>query len=862
MDAEKTAPRKLMIAQGRDRMASVWQNTPISWDDLKARLSAPVVTRETALEYAGMTREEQTRVKDVGGFVGGYLNEGRRKADKVRCRSLITLDYDAFDSDHLDQIRKMLRCAWVIHSTHKHTDSAWRVRLVVPADRDMTPDEFGAVSRRVAEQCGFAGLDRSTFEPCRLMFWPSHSKDAPFLFVESKYSRLLEVDRFLSTFEDWRDMSEWPQMPEETEFLEAVERRREGRGGKSSDPLAKRGIVGAFCRVYSVPEAIETFLNGVYVKARARNRYTFSGGSTAGGAWVLDQGRFLYSFHSTDPHAGTLMNAFDLVRLHQFSHLDAQAGRDTRPDRLPSYKAMQEFALEDPAVKLLLMDERRAKAAKDFGDIPAGEEKSPAKLSGVPTEGRECVEEEDTRSPEQREWDKIRVSLPFNKDGSLKTSAESVVKVLTTDPALRGRTRYNEFAGIVEATNPLPWKRNSEQWSDSDDANLRVWLDRNYGITGKEKIYDALEAVSGAQRFHPIKDYLESLTWDGVPRLGKLFTEVLGAEDTALNRRLSELIFTAACRRIYEPGVKFDYFIILTGKEGSGKSSLFALMGGRWFSDSVSTIEGKEGMQSVQGCWIIEMGELTATKRSEATMVKAFISRQTDRYRAAYGRRTEEHPRQCVLVGTTNEDLFLRGVTTGNRRSPVVEIIPELRKCDMPVREYVETFRDQLWAEAMMMHRRGDPIWLDDPELERAAHETQERHNLDIQNPLFGEIDKFLDMWLPVGWEGMNSGERQRFLDERPEGGFEGAGYERRSTVTVPEILREGLGVRREAKDYLTKSREVGQYLKRLEKEWEKIGSKRSRIYGVQLTWKRVSRENSITPSTAFESKDFTLSGL
>lgn len=828
--------RKYCIATGKSRFERCWHNEAVSWEWLVERLRRPVVTSESMSDYRQMSRERQTAVKDVGGFVGGYLTNGRRAASSVGERSLVTLDYDDFDAEHLEKLRGALSCRWLMHSTHKHRDDAWRVRLVIPLSRGVNADEYGAVARKVAQACGMEGIDRSTFEPCRLMFWPSRSADAPYLFERGEGDPL-DVRRTLAEYEDWTDMSSWPLLPGEEAAVLAGDAapggvlraagalRDVGRHGRQEDPLSKKGLVGAFCRTYGIAEAIARFLPSVYEKARG-NRYTHVGSSTHGGAWVLDGNRFLYSFHGTDPAQGRLLNAWDLVRVHRFGAEDAGTRGEARPDRLPSYRMMEELAMGDGAVKRTLMKERRASVAADYAGFDLEEET------------------EDERTPEQEEWDAICEGLTFSKDGTLKTTIATAMTVIDKEPRLTGRIRLNDFTGDIDVSGKLPWRRNSKTWNNTDSACLRGFLDREFGMSGKEKIGDALKNVANAHGYHPVRDYLSGLRWDGVKRIEGLFTDVLGAEKSVLNAELAKLIFKAACRRIFNPGEKFDYFVILQGPEGCGKSSLFSLMGGEWFSDSVVTIEGKEGMEAVQGAWIIEIGELIGVKKSAVEQVKGFISREVDTYRPAYGEIKEKRPRQCVLVGTTNDELFLRGINTGNRRQPVVEIRPELRTVEEPVREYVSKWRDQLWAEAMELHREGTPLMLS-PELDEAVRKIQDEHNLDKTNPLFPEVGRFLDFYLPEGWDKKTLDERLTWLrgqtDPTERTLFNG---HRRDRVTVPEILQELFEMKRTDKDYLSRSREIGQYLNSLKGEWEFVGPRRSKVYGNQKTWKRA---NSVT---------------
>lgn len=835
--------RKFRIATGRSRFDRRWVNEAVTWEYLRERFSKPVETHETASEYRTMGRDMQTQIKDVGGFVGGYLRDGVRKVGNVGARSVVTLDYDAFSQKRLEEVKRALEgWRWAMHSTHKHTDEAWRVRLVVPLSRDVTPDEYGAVARSIAKRCGFDGIDRSTFEACRLMFWPSKSKGAPYLFkTNGTFTGYADPDKILSEYDDWTDISTWPRLPEEElagvfddrdaslppAAAEAL--RGAGRHGKQEDPREKRGLVGAFCRTYDIDTAISTFLPEVYTRT-GRIRYTHVGSTTSNGAWVLDGGRFLYSFHSTDPVMGKLVNSWDLVRLHRFGDLDR--GGNERQDRLPSVKEMEKLALDDANVRRRLMDERASSASSEFEGMDLDPES-----------------EEDVRS-----WDELRgEKLKTDKNGDVKTNAENLEFILKNHPLLKGRVKLNEFSGRIDVSGKLPWNRWQPTWTANDSVKLRSFLDRRFGMTGEKKIEDAVTSVAIDAGYHPVRDYLDSLTWDGVKRLGKVFTHVLGAEDLPVYGKLAELLFTAAVRRVREPGCKFDYFIVLHGPEGCGKSSLFSIMGGEWFSDSVDTIEGKEGRENIQGKWIIEMGELSGIKKSDRERLKNFISSQVDDYRAAYAAKSESRPRQCILVGTTNEEYFLRGLTDRNRRQPVVEIDPRRRRVSETVRDWVAANRDQLWAEACVLESRGEPLFLSD-EWEEQIRTVQDRHNLEKSSTLFPEIERFLDLYLPELWHRWTLKERTDWLDTHADAEALDIleANRRRQEVCIPEILQECLRMKRTDKDYLSKSREVGQYLNSLTGKWKLVGNKRNKLYGVQKTWVKVLPSQEI-PSVTTE---------
>lgn len=803
MDIRLNNDFSIDLATAHSRIAKKWRNRHWLWSELLQRCSETKRTGETAAEYSRMSKEEQSNVKDVGGFVGGYLSGGIRKNANVMYRTVATLDIDYGTVNVWDDFTMAFGFAAMIYSTHKHSSKTPRYRLVFPLSRQVSPAEYEPLCRKIAAEIGIDLFDDTTYELPRLFYWPSTSKDADFVF-DYQDGPACDVDAILSQYVDYKDVSAWPLSSREGDVI-AHEIKKQG------DPTEKPGVIGAFCRAYSIEDAIDTFLSDKYEKTGHDGRYTYKLGSVAAGL-VCYEGKFAYSHHETDPASKQLCNAFDLCRVHLFGAQD-EGSRALDVTRKPSYAAMQEFAAKDKAVKLLMARERAQAAADDFDGL------------------------DDAELPEDYN-DEWKAELEYTKSGKLLCNIANIILILENDPALAGHIVHDLFTGMDSAKDGLPWNKNANQWTDTDDANLRVWLEKHYDITGKEKIADALTAVLTRHSYHPIRDYLNGLTWDGVPRLDRIIIDYMGAEDSELNRAMSRKHFVAAVARVFNPGCKYDYCLIMSGAEGIGKSTLLRVMGGKWFNDSITTLEGKEGMEQLRRAWVVELGELSSIKRSDVEQVKAHLSKQVDIYRAAYARRVLEHPRQCVFCGTTNEALFLKG-DTGNRRFWVIPVVAELRK----YRDWSEAIRrdrDQLWAEAVHYYKQGEPLYLSE-ELEAQAKQRQQDFNDDNDDPIVAMLDKYLNTLLPVNWDTMDIQARRSYL--RDPDPLQAEGTVKRDKVCAAEFICEQLGKDMADKDYKYLCRRVSKMIGD-RPEWERVSSTKhaAKLYGTQRGFRRVEQ--------------------
>lgn len=788
------------IAVGESRRSTQWKNKEVLWSQLVERLSIPTKTPETVDEYRGFAKSKRDEIKDVGGFVGGSLKGGRRKAEAIMQRRLLTLDLDDVprNADPWDTVVLVLGCAAVLYSTHSHRPEAPRLRLVMPLSRPVSPEEYSAIARKVAQDIGIDMCDDTTYEPHRLMYWPSASINAEYRY-EVEDGPWLNADEQLARYVDWHDPSEWPISSRRAEALHRLASHQES-------PLEKNGIVGAFCRVYDIHDAIEHFLPDTYEKYDD-NRYTYKGGSTSGGLVLYDNGVFAYSHHGTDPASGKLCNAFDLVRIHLYGNMDDDTSPGTPSHKMPSFMKLQDEAMQIPEVR-----EELAKAnferLKDRFDDP----------------------------DEDYDW---VGQLTCNKNGKFDNTINNVQLIMEHDAGLRGKYFYDTFKERMTVCGDLPWcklaDRMTTTWTDTDDAGLRNFLEIKYEIVNTMKIGDAVLLAMQSCMRHPVREYLLSLKWDGVARADTIFIDYLGAEDTEYTRTVTRKALIGAVARIMQPGCKHDHILVLVGPQGCRKSTTLAKLGKSWFSDSFYTVQGKEAYEQIQGFWLIEMGEMAATRKAELESIKQFVSKQSDSYRAAYAKRTQEHPRQCAFFGTTNDDEFLRDATGGRRFWPVTVTDKGRETGDYFTGEIV----DQVWAEIVMRYSAGENWYLDNAKIEAVARQIQDAHT--EMNGKQGLLEQFVERLLPKDWATRNLSQRLAYWND----GFDDekqAGTERRKAICALEIHCELFGGT--VKDYTPqKTREYNAMLKRLPGWKARSRINYGEIYGQQRGFVREETE-------------------
>jgi predicted P-loop ATPase len=577
------------------------------------------------------------------------------------------------------------------------------------------------------------------------MYWASTSSDGEFVF-ESQEGVFLNPDKILASYKDWRNTSSWPVSSRQTTVVKKAIT-------KQSDPLEKPGVIGAFCRSYSIQEAIDKFIPEVYKPSLMPERYDYIPADSTAGVLIYDD-KFAFSHHATDPACSKLCNAFDLVRLHKFGELDGKAEEDTTPTKLPSFKAMQEFVITDDSVKLQLATERQAQASADFTAV----------------------------------GDDWQTGLELLKSGEIKDSLSNIILILKGDPKLQG-IAYNQHSNCIDVKNKLPWKQVKSGWNDSDVAGAKAYIDGIYHIWSPGKFKDALLAVAAERAYHPIKEYFASLPdWDQVERLDTLLIDYLGAEDNTYTRAAMRKTLCASVARIYEPGIKFDHILVLNGPQGIGKSTFFSRLGGKWFSDSLtlSDMKDKTAPEKLQGNIILEMGELAGLKKVDVETVKSFISRTDDKYRPSYGMTVESHPRQCIIVGSTNcESGFLRDIT-GNRRFWPVRVGGDSKKKAWQLTEV-----DQIWAEAIVKYRDGEGLFLKGEDAQMAFSQQADAMESDDRE---GLVRDYLERLLPENWSSMDIYERRSFLNGSEFGGSASTGTVRRERVCTMEIWSECFG--------------------------------------------------------------------
>ncbi|KIR03788.1 DNA primase, phage associated [Lachnospiraceae bacterium TWA4] len=487
--------------------------------------------------------------------------------------------------------------------------------------------------------------------------------------------------------------------------------------------------------------------------------------------------------------------SFDLVRVHKFSDEDEKK----------SFNQMVSFAMTLDEVKLQIANERRQQVEEDFADL----------------------------TDEDSDW---RTKLRFQpRSKVLENSVWNEMLILNNDPDF-ANFGYNEMANRIQVTGKVPWERprDNKFWRDADTAQMKALMDLRY-VTFSTRNHDvAFTKVADDRRFHPIRNYLDGLPeWDKVPRIDTILVDYFGAEDSSYTRAVSRKTLVAAVARIYHPGTKFDSVLILNGSQGIGKSTFFAKLAGDWFSDSLTLTDMKDkaGAEKLQGYWILELGELAGMKKVDIESVKSFISRTDDEYRPSYGKTVESHPRQCIIVGSTNAETgFLRDIT-GNRRFWPVTVSGNSKK-----KSWQLTDADvlQLWAEAVFFYKQGEALYLEGSdaffaiEKQTEAMETDEREGL---------VRQYLDTLLPEDWESMDLYERRHFLSGSSLTDIGRKGTVQRKNVCNMEIWCECF-CKEASTMKKSDSYELGAIMQKIE-GWSKANLRYVSIYGRQRVYER-----------------------
>ena len=777
----------IKIAVCNRRTDRKFKNQEQTWDYLVNRNRAPIRTSETAQEYPKLPKEQRDDLKDVGGFVGGWLKGGARKNGNVLGRGVGTLDADHVESapmflTALDAALEGVQ--YFLYSTHSHTPVAPRYRIVILFAREVSEDEYPALMRMIAKGIGIDSFDDSTYQANRLMYWASCPSNAEFVFIE-KDGAPLAPDKYLSMYSDWRDVTLWPTSSRQSEVIRHEITRQQ-------DPLTKSGVVGAFCRAYSIEDAITTFLPDVYEPSAVDGRYDYIPADSSAGV-ILYDGKFAYSHHASDPVCEKLLNAFDLVRIHKFG------------DEKKSYNAMTDFAKEDESVRAQLAEERLAQAGVDFA---------------APTK-------------EDKEW---QLKLEVEKGGEVSDIYENYVVIALNDRILKN-VAYNELRDTLDVRGEVPWERIKAGWSKSDEVGLYGYLSHVFGLYSPTKADNAIKYAADKRRFHPIREYLDGLpAWDGVPRVEALLIRCLQADDTAYVRTVTRKTFAAAVARIYRPGTKFDSVLVFDGAQGIGKSTLFKdLVGEEYYSETLSLtdMDDKSGAEKLQGFWVAEIPEFAGMKKADVEKVKAFLSTSDDKYRPSYGKVVESHPRQCVIIGSVNgERGYLRDIT-GNRRFWIVKVHQEeqVKKWHFSSEE-----RGQIWAEAKTIYEGGEKLYLEGGMVREAEVAQREAMELDERQ---GLVEEYLERLLPNGWGEMDIYRRRDYIRD-PDDPTHPKGTVRRETVSNPEIWCECFG-RKPDELKPADSYALAALMTRVS-GWERSGERKQiPLYGRQRVYRRTS---------------------
>ena len=346
--------------------------------------------------------------------------------------------------------------------------------------------------------------------------------------------------------------------------------------------------------------------------------------------------------------------------------------------------------------------------------------------------------------------EEVKAMLDTTEKGGIRNSIKNCLTVFQHDPLLSGAIAYNLLTDRTDIVKPIGYDRSpGTSMTDTDMKYIRLYLEENYDLTSEKKIIDAADLAAHQNSYHPVRDYLNSLAWDGTERIRYCLHHFLGAEADEYTFQALRLFLLGAIHRAFRPGCKFEVMLCLVGGQGAGKSTFFRLLAGKdeWFSDDLRKLDDENVYRKLQGHWIIEMSEMIAAANAKSIEeIKSFLSRQKEVYKIPYETHPADRLRQCVFGGTSNAMDFLPLDRSGNRRFLPVQVCPEQAEVHILEDEAASrTYLQQVWAEAMTIYRAGGWKLTFSPEMVRYLKEHQK--DFMPEDTKAGMIQAFLDSY-------------------------------------------------------------------------------------------------------------------
>lgn len=713
---EVTSTTELDFATAPKRNSITWKQGKITWGKF--------------LEYVVTPAGK----KEAGNYIFGEIEGERRNKSSVVSRCVITLDVDFPDSGFIDRVQNVFDgYAYALHSTFSSTKEKPRYRLVMPLSEKVGPAKYTELCYGVMALLGNTCFDPTTAQHERYMFLPATNGEG--YVVITREGKALEIDNAML-----QGANTFGKTPRES-------------ARKRKDPKTLKGVVGLFCKAYQDWAELVRVFELPYEQVSA-NRFHLNGAkSEAGMAPIAENPGFVYSYHANDPAGGRAMNAFDLVRVHKFGHLDA--GKDGVPlNRLPSTKAMNELAANDERVKKL----QSAEILKAFSE--------------------EINDETDNTS-----WVE---GLSRNKFGPVENTIQNLDLITAHDPIFKGIV-LNVRGMTMELTpGSYPWRdvrKNDTQLDDYDFSSIMLHLERTYRLRISEnQLRHVLRDLVQERKHDFVQEYLEGLEWDGTPRVEFALP---GVEDSPHTRLVARKVLVAAVARTFEPGIKWDNMLMIYGREGIGKSWWIEKMSRGWYN-SLDEIGNKDTLMKMGKSWIVTADEGHSLRAADFNKLKEFLTQRKDEYRAPFAATVSSYPRRSVIWGTTNDPAFLRR-QDGNRRFLIVHAKNKV-DFDALTDEYI----NQVWAEAVHLWRAGEKLHFTAEETELL---NEARAPYVQEDPLTGLVQKYADTSVPAGWDDMTLDERLEWRANASTG-FAPAGTETITSLSALQVWCEVMGRR------------------------------------------------------------------